>query len=173
MSGPEPGQCCQSPLVLSRRTSGSTFRTQAARRIRRDQSFAAPFSPKCCIDAFQIIPAFGVFSSILKIRAVRVGKPWGGLTEISPLTMAVSENNNWLVFLRSSGPLPTSAVCLPYLLQGVFPQSLPFLQSHCLGKRRRGSKLAESVWRCACEHRRCQQRGLSSALLILGHLANT
>lgn len=96
--------------------------------------FFAPFSPKCCIDAFQIIPAFGVFLSILKIRAVRVGKPWGELTEISPLTMAVSENNNWLVFLRSSGPLPTSAVCLPYLLQGVFPQSLPFLQSHCYGK---------------------------------------
>lgn len=62
-----------------------------------------------------------------------MGKTRGGLTKIG-LLMAVSENNNWLMFLRSSGPLLTSAVCFLYRLQGIFSQSEAFLRNYYYGK---------------------------------------
>lgn len=77
-----------------------------------------------------------------------MGKTRDGLTKIS-LLMTVSEDNNWLMFLRSSGPLLTSAVCLLCLLQGIFSRSEPFLQSHCYGKEMSCDKITTSVQRCA------------------------
>lgn len=86
--------------------------------------------------------------SIFKTGGTRVGKTWEGLRKIS-LLKTVSENNNRLMFLRSSGPLLTSAVCLLYLLQGIFSQSESFLQSHWYRKEMSCDKMTTSVQRCA------------------------